>query len=141
MAWAVSAAMAAPLPPDEPPGVWSGFHGLRVAPKSGLSESAFQPSSGVLTEAVFPASARVETWIEQGASIPPYYDPMIAKIICHAATREEAIAKMSATLDDIAIEGPRANLQFLARTMAHPEFVAGRVFTGFVERYKAELTG
>ena len=47
------AAMAAPLPPDEPPGVWSRFHGLRVAPNSGFSVSGFHPSSGVF---VFPTT-------------------------------------------------------------------------------------
>ena len=68
------AAMAAPLPPDDPPGVWSRFHGLHVAPNSGFSESAFHPSSGVF---VFPTTThpaatsrptRTESWVAGGPS-------------------------------------------------------------------------
>src|ERR1700722_7246283 len=51
----------------------------------------FQPSSGVLTEAAFPVNARIETWVERGSEIPPFYDPMIAKIIVKAATRPQAV--------------------------------------------------
>ena len=46
----------------------------------------FQPCSGTLTAVEFPRGARVETWVERGSDVPPNYDPMIAKIIVHAAT-------------------------------------------------------
>ncbi|MFN4266895.1 MAG: biotin carboxylase N-terminal domain-containing protein, partial [Aquabacterium sp.] len=54
----------------------------------------FQPSTGVLTEVVFPADARVDTWVERGTEVPAYYDPMLAKIIVTASNRAQALAKL-----------------------------------------------
>ena len=54
----------------------------------------FQPSCGLLTEVSFPAGVRVDGWVERGSEVSPYYDPMIAKVIAHAPTRAEAIARL-----------------------------------------------
>jgi urea carboxylase len=94
----------------------------------------FQPSPGKLTLAHFPSPevARVETWIESGATITPFYDPMVAKIIVTGKDRAEALQRLRAALDATAIDGTETNLRYLRQVAASPEFVAGRVTTSFL---------
>lgn len=92
----------------------------------------FQPSSGVLTEAVFPENARVDTWVERGSNIPPFYDPMVAKIIVTAADREQAIAAMQSALDATRIAGIECNLDYLRQIIRDQVFVAGKQTTRYL---------
>lgn len=94
----------------------------------------FQPTPGKLTLVTFPDSslARVETWIESGATITSYYDPMVAKIIVHGKDRAEALQKMSAALAATAIDGTETNLRYLREIVKTPEFAAGTVTTSFL---------
>ncbi|MDR3392831.1 MAG: urea carboxylase [Sulfuriferula sp.] len=92
----------------------------------------FQPSSGVLTEAVFPDSARVDTWVERGSNIPPFYDPMVAKIIVTAADREHAIASMQSALDATRIAGIECNLDYLRQIIRDHVFVEGKQTTRYL---------
>jgi len=94
----------------------------------------FQPQTGALTHLEFPEGIRVDTGVEQGDSITPYYDPMIAKLIAHGETREEARQKLTAALSQTRIGGCRTNLAFLARLLRHPVFISGDADTGFIER-------
>ena len=75
----------------------------------------------------------------EGDEVTFFYDPMIAKVIAHGPTRDAAIGRMIDALDAIEIEGLAANVAFLRATMRHSEFRAGNVFTGFVDRFKADL--
>ena len=102
-------------------------------------DKGFLPSTGTLNRLQFPASARIDTGVEQGAEVTVHYDPMIAKVITHGATREEALAKLVAALDLIEVEGVTTNRAFLARLAAHPAFVGGEVDTGFIARHEASL--
>ncbi len=97
----------------------------------------FQPSPGKLTLVRFPGAelARVETWIESGATITPYYDPMIAKIIVTGRDREEALLKLDAALAASSIDGTETNLRYLRKIAATPEFVSGKVTTAFLGRF------
>ena len=97
----------------------------------------FQPTPGKLTQVTFPApdQARVETWIESGATITPFYDPMIAKIIVTAATRPEALAALEAALDATHIDGTETNLLYLRTLARSPEFTAGTVTTAFLNSF------
>lgn len=102
----------------------------------------FMPSPGPLDTFVLPEArdgVRIESGVRQGDVITPYYDPMIAKVICHAATREGAIDESLRALGEIRIEGIHTNLAFLKRTLDHPAFRSGDVHTGFVEQHKAAL--
>jgi len=102
----------------------------------------FMPSPGRLTRLVLPKAApdvRIDSGFREGDEVTFFYDPMIAKVICHGATRDAAIERTLATLRAIEIEGPSTNLAFLRATIAHPDFRAGAVFTGFVERFKPML--
>jgi len=94
----------------------------------------FQPSPGKLTLVRFPEPelARVETWIESGSTITPYYDPMIAKIIVTGKDRTEALAKLDAALAASSIDGTETNLRYLRKVVATPEFVSGKVTTAFL---------
>ena len=70
----------------------------------------------------------------------PYYDPMIAKIITSGADRPAAIVAMAEALAQIEVAGITTNLEFLKRVVAHPEFMAARTDTRFIERHGTALT-
>lgn len=95
----------------------------------------FQPSSGILTQAIFPAGARVETWIEQGSEIPPFYDPMIAKVIVKAPTRADAIAKLKTALAETKLAGVECNLEYLRQIITTPEFASGDIHTKWLATF------
>jgi urea carboxylase len=72
----------------------------------------FQPSSGLLTKVVFPANLRVDTWIERGTEVSPYYDPLIAKIVVKGSDRQDALAKLSKALEETQIYGIETNQDY-----------------------------
>ena len=96
----------------------------------------FQPSPGVITAYHPPGGpgVRVDTHIYAGYTVPPYYDSLLAKVIVHGNTRTEALARMRQALDSFIIEGVTTTIPFLGRVMRHPDFVAGKVDTKFLER-------
>jgi propionyl-CoA carboxylase alpha chain len=104
----------------------------------------FLPSTGRLTTYRPPAESRHDgitvrndTGVYEGGEISIWYDPMIAKLVTHAPTREAAIDAQGEALDAFAIEGIRHNIPFLAALMAHPRWRAGKLSTGFIaEEFK-----
>jgi 3-methylcrotonyl-CoA carboxylase alpha subunit len=76
---------------------------------------------------------RVDTGFAAGDSVTPYYDPMIAKVIVHGATRAEALAALMKELDDAVVIGPKTNLGFLRALLRSREFKAGTIDTGFID--------
>jgi len=95
----------------------------------------FQPSSGRLMHVAWPAAARVETWVEPGAEVTPYYDPMLAKIIVRGADRPAALARLRAALAECRIDGIETNLEYLRQISAHPDFAEGGVSTSFLSGF------
>jgi urea carboxylase len=89
----------------------------------------FRPSSGLLTEVVWPADTRVETWVESGSEVSSYYDPMIAKMIVTGKDRSEALDKLRAALAGTTVAGIETNLGYLADLAASPVLAAGAVTT------------
>ncbi|MDD2870026.1 acetyl/propionyl/methylcrotonyl-CoA carboxylase subunit alpha [Neomegalonema sp.] len=85
------------------------------------------------------AHCRVEAGVEMGGEVSPYYDPMIAKLIVHAPTREEAARNLAMLCAQVRIWPVRTNAAFLARAASDPDFIAGRVDTGFIERHADRL--
>ena len=83
---------------------------------------------------------RVDTGVEAGSVVSPYYDPMIAKVIAHGRDRDEALSRLAGALGDTVVVGPHANAAFLKALVSHPEFRAGRFDTGFIDRNLGELT-
>ena len=101
----------------------------------------FQPSPGLITAYHPPGGpgVRVDTHIYAGYTVPPYYDSLLAKVIVHGNTRGEALSRMRQALDSFIIEGVTTTIPFLSRVIAHPDFVAGRVDTKFLERHSELL--
>ncbi len=102
----------------------------------------FLPSPGKLVKFQLPDPSdglRIDTGVREGDTITPYYDPMLAKIICHAPTRAAVLAKMTLALAATQVEGIWTNVEFLRRIIAHPAFERGEVFTGFIDAHKADL--
>jgi urea carboxylase len=95
----------------------------------------FQPSSGILTEASFPANARIESWVERGSDIPPFYDPMIAKIIVKAPTRVEAVTKLKAALAETKVAGIECNLEYLRQVVGSEAFAVGDIHTKWLATF------
>ncbi len=88
------------------------------------------------------AYVRVDDGVAEGGEVSMFYDPMIAKLVTWAPTREEAIDAQVAALDEFVIEGPGTNLDFLSALMQHPRFRAGALTTGFIaEEYPEGFTG
>ena len=100
------------------------------------TEHGFLPSTGKLVALKFPMQEgiRIDTGVEEGAEVTSFYDPMIAKVIAHAPSRNEALDRLAAALDAIVAAGPRTNLTFLAALCRAPDFRAGKFDTGFIER-------
>ena len=99
----------------------------------------FLPSTGRLTRYRPPeersangVTLRNDTGVYEGGEISIYYDPMIAKLVTHAATREAAIDAQADALDAFVIDGIRHNIPFLSALMAHPRWRAGKLSTGFI---------
>ena len=102
-------------------------------------QSGFLPSTGRLEWFVLPQDVRVDTGVRQGDTVSAFYDPMIAKVIAHGPTRQEAIAKLADALAKAEIAGLHSNNAFLIRTLRHRDFVAGNIDTEFIARHMAEL--
>ena len=95
----------------------------------------FQPSIGRLTHVRFPEGVRVETWVEPGAEITPYYDPMVAKLIVRGADRPQSLAALQAALAHTELLGIETNLDYLRKFADSPDFAAGAVTTSFLSRF------
>jgi len=101
--------------------------------------TGFLPSIGPLTHLRLPSGIRVDSGVERGSEVTPYYDPMIAKLIVHAPTRAAAATSLAAACAAVEVWPVRTNAAFLARTARDPAFVAGDVDTGFIERHAQRL--
>jgi acetyl-CoA carboxylase biotin carboxylase subunit len=97
----------------------------------------FTPSPGTITAFNPPGGlgVRVETAAYTQYVIPPYYDSMIAKLIVHADTRDEAIMRMQRALDEFIIEGVKTTIPMHKKILSDPDFQKGDISTKFMERY------
>ncbi|MEO3725322.1 urea carboxylase [Pseudomonas syringae] len=97
----------------------------------------FQPSPGLLTAVDFPDAdgrhLRIDTWVEAGCEIPPYFDPMIAKLICWAPTREQARADLHQALGDSLLYGVETNRDYLRQILLDMPFASGQPWTRCLE--------
>jgi acetyl-CoA carboxylase biotin carboxylase subunit len=101
----------------------------------------FIPQAGRITSYREPKGPglRIDSGIAEGSDVPVHYDPLLAKVIAWAETRDLAIARLSAALDQFVIEGIRTNIPFVRQVLDHPSFRAGDVDTGFLDREGASL--
>ena len=100
----------------------------------------FLPATGTLDHLSFPAGVRVDSGVRQGDTISPWYDPMIAKLVVHAASRDVALLQLERALAETEVAGSVTNLGFLGALTRHKGFVAGEVDTDLIQRDLASLT-
>jgi 3-methylcrotonyl-CoA carboxylase alpha subunit len=99
-------------------------------------ERGFLPSTGRLVALRFPedSSVRIDSGVEAGDVVTPFYDPMIAKVIAHAPTRDAALDALATALEETVVAGPRSNAGFLAALARADGFRQGAFDTGFIDR-------
>ncbi|WP_026758465.1 acetyl/propionyl/methylcrotonyl-CoA carboxylase subunit alpha [Sediminimonas qiaohouensis] len=100
----------------------------------------FAPSTGTLTTLSLPGGLRIDSGVEEGDVVTPYYDPMIAKLIVHAPDRETALARLATALDHVAVEGVQTNRAFLTALARNPEFERMQVHTRWIDGRLDALT-
>jgi acetyl-CoA carboxylase biotin carboxylase subunit len=104
-------------------------------------DNHFFPSPGRIERLAEPAGpgVRVDSGVYPGWNVPLDYDPMLAKLVVSAHTREQAIARMRRAIGEYRVSGIRTNLSFFDRILADEEFVRGALDTGFLERFFARV--
>ena len=96
----------------------------------------FRPSTGLLTRARFAAAARIDTWVEDGTSVTPHYDPLLAKIIVRGVDRAAAVAALREALAASELGGLETNLEYLRQIAAGAAFEAGTLTTRSLETFR-----
>jgi len=114
-------------------------HAVEVRLCSEDADHDFMPQSGRMARWQMPDELRVEHALQSGCEIPPFYDSMIAKIISHGATRDEARRRLIHGLERTVAFGVTTNQAFLAACLRHPAFAAGEATTAFIGKHRDEL--
>ena len=134
-------AQGEPLPPEVAAAEIRG-HAIEARLYAEDPTSYFLPATGTLHRFRFThPGARVDTGVEDGSEVTVYYDPMLAKVVAHAPTRSEAVAVLTAALAGAEIHGITTNRDLLVRVLRHPEFIAGKANTGFLEHHDPAVLG
>ena len=149
VAWQIRIAEGAALP-AEPPAPRG--HAIEARLYAEDPARGWQPQAGPLYALEFPgvdaefalpagrdAGLRLDAGVTGGDVIGVHYDPMLAKLIAWAPTRQEAVRRLAHGLERARVHGPLTNRDLLVRTLRHPEFAAGRLDTAFLERHAAAL--
>ena len=101
--------------------------------------NGFMPSIGRLEHFRLPDDIRIDTGVEEGGEVSQFYDPMIAKLIVHAETREEAAEALADACSAVEVWPIRTNAAFAMKCLEHPRFVSGDIDTGFIAAEAADL--
>ena len=142
--WQLRVAAGEKLPKSQKEIALSG-HAFEARIYAEDASKGFLPAIGTLYHLRFPDRAeggtvRIETGVREDDAISPYYDPMIAKLVVHAADREAALGALADALDHTRIAGSVTNTSFLAALARDPDFAAGNIDTGLIGRKQDELT-
>jgi geranyl-CoA carboxylase alpha subunit len=136
VAWQLRVAAGEPLPLTQEQVAFSG-HAIEVRLYAEDAYAGFLPQTGridVWRPATGPG-VRIDHGIKDGLVISPFYDPMIAKVIAHGATREEARTRLLRALAETVVLGPTTNRHFLIRLLEHPDFADGKATTSFLGKH------
>ncbi|MFC9297440.1 biotin carboxylase N-terminal domain-containing protein [Streptomyces sp. NPDC057011] len=131
----IAAGAALPLSPPQP-----GGHAVEARLYAEDPAQDWRPQTGVLHTLAVPGAVRVDTGFTDGDTVGIHYDPMLAKVIAHAATRAEAVRILAHALAGARIHGLTTNRELLVRSLRHPEFTAAQLDTGFYDRHLTALT-
>nr|WP_210285781.1 acetyl/propionyl/methylcrotonyl-CoA carboxylase subunit alpha [Aureimonas jatrophae] len=144
--WQLRVARGEPLPLRQEE-LRIGGHAVEARLYAEDAARGFLPATGRLEHLRFPEATRfttgalrIDSGVEEGDEITPWYDPMIAKVIAHGADRAAALATLSNALDGVRVVGATTNTAFLARLVRQPDFAAGRLDTGLIARHLDALT-
>ncbi|MFP6561518.1 acetyl-CoA carboxylase biotin carboxylase subunit [Paraburkholderia sp. B3] len=149
--WQLRVAAGEPLPLEQSQLVVKG-HALEARIYAENPSRGFLPSTGTLKHLRMPegveftigtalqrAPVRIDSGVREGDTITPFYDPMIAKLIVHGATREDALARMQRALEACEVVGPHTNVEFLHRLVTCEPFAGADLDTGLIERHHDAL--
>jgi acetyl/propionyl-CoA carboxylase alpha subunit len=136
--WQFRVAAGEPLPRGQDEITLDG-HAVEARLYAENPTTGFLPSTGPLEHFRLPTGVRIDAGVAAGGRVTPFYDPMIAKLIAHGETRAIAIARLRAACEAVEVWSVRTNAGFLGRCLADPDFVAGDVDTGLIERGLARL--
>ena len=136
--WQLRVAAGEPLPKTQDELTLTG-HAIEARLYAEDPQNDFLPATGTLEQLEFPAAARIESAVEQGDAVSPFYGPMIAKIIVHGKDRKQALAKMREALIETKLRGLSTNLGFLRRVVSDEAFAAAEIDTGFIARHQERL--
>jgi 3-methylcrotonyl-CoA carboxylase alpha subunit len=136
--WQLRVASGEPLPKRQEELTITG-HAIEARLYAEDPAKGFLPSVGRLEHFDLGNEGRIETGVEEGDTISPFYDPMIAKLIGRGDDREEAIGELASMLDNVEVWPVRTNAGFLFNAVVDPEFGSGAVDTGFIERNIGDL--
>lgn len=95
----------------------------------------YMPSTGQITKLHFPSEARIDSWITEGAEVSPFFDPLLAKIIVTAGTREDCVKKAVKVLSETKLEGVETNLEFLRSIAENENFAKANISTKFLDGF------
>jgi len=138
VAWQFQVAAGEKLPLAQHEIAFAG-HAIEARVYAEDPDNGFLPSTGPIVGLEFPADVRVESGVEKGGEVTPFYDPMIAKLIAHAPTREVALRRLASALDHTLVAGVRTNVAFLGTLCRAESFREGKVDAGFIDRNLAAL--
>ncbi|WP_095078915.1 acetyl/propionyl/methylcrotonyl-CoA carboxylase subunit alpha [Pseudomonas sp. Irchel s3h17] len=141
VAWQIRVAQGEPLPMTQAQVPLIG-HAIEVRLYAEDPGNDFLPATGHLAlyrESAAGPGRRVDSGVEEGDTVSPFYDPMLGKLIAWGEDREQARLRLLSMLDEFAIGGLKTNISFLRRIVAHPAFAAAELDTGFIPRYQEQL--
>ena len=121
-----------PAQPPEPNG-----HAIQVRIYAEDPFKSFQPSAGLITLVCFPHCGflRIDHWIKAGLEISTFFDPMLAKLISHAESREVAQARLQKALDDTKLYGVETNIEYLRQVLFDDAFLSARMTTRYLDEF------
>ena len=136
--WQLRVASGEPLPKKQDELTITG-HAIEARLYAEDPAKGFLPSVGRLDHFDLGDAGRIETGVEEGDSISPFYDPMIAKLIARGDDREAVIGELAAILDGVEVWPVRTNAAFLFNALLEPDFGSGEIGTGFIENHLDQL--
>jgi len=137
--WQIDIARGMPLPISQEDVEFSG-HAVEVRLYAEDPANDFMPSTGTVDYWRAPSGdgVRVDSGVQCGCPVPPWYDPLLAKIIAHGSSRQQAVARLTAALGATVISGPTTNRDYLIRILKNEEFAAGNATTAFIDEQMAD---
>jgi 3-methylcrotonyl-CoA carboxylase alpha subunit len=138
VAWQFQVAAGEKLPRTQAEIAFDG-HAIEARVYAEDPDNGFLPSTGSIVGLEFPPDLRIDSGVEKGGEVTPFYDPMIAKLVAHAPTREAALQHLAHGLDRSFVAGVRTNVAFLGALCRAESFREGKVDTGFIDRNLAAL--